>query len=73
MRFSWEHFAAVGASVLVIVLAWFSGNWFHVLGLDRAILTGGILVIGAALIGGFLLWKQSKQAIAVSAPKMRPI
>jgi type VI secretion system protein ImpL len=73
MRFSWEHLAAVGASVLVIVLAWFSGNWFHVLGLDRAILTGGILVIGAALIGGFLLWKQSKQAIAVSAPKMRPI
>jgi len=73
MRFSWEYLAAVGASVLVIVLAWFSGNWFHVLGLDRAILTGGILVIGAALIGGFLLWKQSKQAIAVSAPKMRPI
>jgi type VI secretion system protein ImpL len=70
MRFSWEHLVALGASVLVIVLAWFSGNWFHVLGLDRAILTGGILLIGAAVIGGLLMWTQSKQAVAATAGKI---
>ena len=70
MRFSWEHLAALGASVFVVVLAWFSGNWFHVMGLDRAILSGGILIIGAAVIGGFLLWKQSKQVVGAIPSKI---
>jgi type VI secretion system protein ImpL len=61
MRFSWEHLAAIGGAVFVILVAWFSGSWFHVSGLDRAILSGGILVIGAACIAGFLLWVISKQ------------
>ena len=74
MRFSWEHLAALGASVFVVVLAWFSGNWFHVIGMDRAILSGGILIIGAALIGGLLMWrKQSKQALGSIGGKTPPI
>jgi type VI secretion system protein ImpL len=63
MRFSWEHLVAIGGTVLVVLLAWFSGSWFHVTGLDRAILSGGIMVIGAACIGGFLLWAHSKQPV----------
>src|ERR1700730_3367926 len=61
MRFSWEHLVAIGGTVVFVLAAWFSGSWFHVTGLDRAILSGGILVIGAAGIGGFLLWARSKQ------------
>ncbi|MGD0909892.1 MAG: ImcF-related family protein [Candidatus Acidiferrales bacterium] len=72
MRFSWEHLVAIGAAVVVVLLAWFSPSWFHVTGLDRAILSGGILVIGAACIGGFLLWARSKQrpmpSMAMQAP-----
>jgi type VI secretion system protein ImpL len=73
MRFSWEHLAALGASVFVVVLAWFSGNWFHLMGWDRAILSGGILVIGAALIGGFLLWKRSSPSVGTIAGKVPKI
>jgi type VI secretion system protein ImpL len=72
MKFSWEHPAAIGGTVLVVLLAWFSGSWFHVMGLDRAILSAGILVIGAACVGGFLLWARSKQptrpSISVQTP-----
>src|SRR5579863_7343253 len=74
MKFSWVHLAAIGGTVLVVLLAWFSGSWFHVMGLDRAILSGGILVIGATCIGGFLLWARSKQptrpSISVQAPSV---
>jgi type VI secretion system protein ImpL len=70
MRLSWEHLAAIGASVFIVVLAWFSGDWFHLTGLDSAIVSGGILVIGAALISGLLLWKRSKQAIVASSGKI---
>src|SRR6267378_6001752 len=63
MKFSWEHLVAIGGTVLVVLLAWFSGSWFHMTGLDRAILSGGIMVIGAACIGGFLLWAHSKQPV----------
>jgi type VI secretion system protein ImpL len=61
MRFSWEHLIAIGAGVLVVLLAWFSGSWFHLAGLDRIILSGGILAIGAAVIAGFVLWVRSKE------------
>lgn len=60
MRFSWEHLVAIGGTVFVSLLAWFSGSWFHLVGWDRAILSGGLLLIGAAVIGSFLLWTRSK-------------
>jgi type VI secretion system protein ImpL len=72
MRFSWEHLGAIGGSVFVVLLAWFSGSWFHVAGLDRVILSVGILVIGAACIGGFLLWAHSKQLPRPSASIQAP-
>jgi type VI secretion system protein ImpL len=72
MRFSWEHLVAIGATVVVVLLAWFSPSWFHVVGLDRFILSAGILVIGAACIGGFLMWAHSKQpprpSVSMQAP-----
>ena len=72
MRFSWEHLVAIGGTVLVVLFAWFSGSWFHVTGLDRAILSGGIMVIGAACIGGFLLWAHSKQPVKPPASMQAP-
>src|SRR6266436_6531064 len=72
MKFSWEHLVAIGGTVLVVLLAWFSGSWFHVTGLDRAILSGGIMVIGAACIGGFLLWAHSKQPVKPSTSLQAP-
>jgi len=72
MRFSWEHLVAIGGTVLVVLLAWFSGSWFHMTGLDRAILSGGIMVIGAACIGGFLLWAHSKQPVKPSTSLQAP-
>lgn len=72
MRFSWEHLVAIGAAVLVVLLAWFSGSWFHLTGLNQVILSVGILVIGAACIAGFLLWARSKQparpSVQISSP-----
>jgi type VI secretion system protein ImpL len=61
MRLSWEHLIAMGGIVFVALLSWFSGPWFRLVGWDRAILSGGILLIGAAAVGGFLLWAHSKQ------------
>jgi type VI secretion system protein ImpL len=72
MRFSWEHLVAIGAAVVVVLLAWFSPSWFHVTGLDRVILSGGILVIGAACIGGFLLWARSNPPLRASASMQAP-
>ena len=72
MRFSWEHLVAIGAAVIVVLLAWFSGSWFHVAGSDRIILSVGILVIGAAGIGGFLMWARSKQPARPSVSMQAP-
>jgi len=61
MRLSWEHLVAMAGIVFIVLLSWFSGSWFRLAGWDRAILSGGILLIGAAAVGGFLLWAHSKQ------------
>lgn len=61
MKFSWEHLVAIAVAVVVVLLAWFSGPWLHLTGVNRAILSIGILVIGAAAIGGFLMWAASNQ------------
>src|ERR1700739_4281324 len=61
MRLSWEHLVAMAGIVFIVLLSWFSGSWFRLAGWDRAILSGGILLMGAAAVGGFLLWAHSKQ------------
>jgi type VI secretion system protein ImpL len=72
MRFSWEHLVAICLGVVALLLAWFSPTWFHLEGLNRAILSIGIIVIGAAAIAGLLLWARSNQlarpAASVKAP-----
>ncbi len=72
MRFTWEYFVAVGAAVVVALLAWFSGSWFHLVGFDRGVLSIGILIIGAAAIIGFLLWARAKQPPMPSAGIQAP-
>jgi type VI secretion system protein ImpL len=61
MKLAWQHVVAAGAAVLVLLVAWFSGPLLRLSGSDRIILGGGILLIGAATIAGFLLWARSKQ------------
>ena len=74
MRFSWEHLVAICLGVVALLLAWFSPTWFHLAGLNRAILSIGIIVIGAAAIAGLLLWARSNQlarpTVSVKAPAM---
>jgi type VI secretion system protein ImpL len=72
MKFSWEHLLAICLAVIILLLAWFSPSWFHLTGLNRAILSIGILIIGAAAIAGLLLWARSNQMsrppVAMKAP-----
>ncbi len=72
MKFSWEHLVAICLGVVDLLLAWFSPSWFHLAGLNRAILSIGIIVIGAAAIAGLLLWARSNQlarpAVSAKAP-----
>jgi len=76
MKFSWYHLVAIAALAVVILLAWFAGPMFHLAGWDRAILSIGILIIGAAVIGAFVWWASSqapgmpKPAMSVQAPGM---
>src|SRR5271165_3501864 len=72
MRFSWEHLVAIGVAVIVILLAWFLPPLLHVTGVDRVILSVGILVIGAVAIGALLLWARSNQPPMPTASVQAP-
>ena len=71
MRFRWEHLAAGAAAIVVLMLTWFSAPIFHVAGANAVVLRGGILLLGAISIAGFLAWAKSKQP-SVPAVEDRP-
>jgi hypothetical protein len=59
MRFHWEHLAAGAAAIVVLMLTWFAGPIFHVVGSNALVLRGGILLLGVISIIGLLLWARS--------------
>ncbi|MGC2752340.1 MAG: hypothetical protein WCA40_08230, partial [Candidatus Acidiferrum sp.] len=61
MRFHWEHLAAGAAAIVVLMLAWFAGPIFHVVGTNALVLRAGILLLGVIAIIGLLLWARSSR------------
>jgi type VI secretion system protein ImpL len=61
MRFHWEHLAAGAAAIVVLMLTWFAGPIFHVVGTNALVLRGGILLLGVISIIGLLLWARSSR------------
>jgi type VI secretion system protein ImpL len=59
MRFHWEYLVAGAAAILVLMLAWFAGPIFHVVGTNALVLRAGILLLGVIAIIGLLLWARS--------------
>lgn len=59
MRFQWEHLAAGAAAIVVLMLTWFVGPIFHVVGTNALVLRAGILLLGVIAIIGLLLWARS--------------
>ena len=75
MRVHWEHLAAGAAAIVVLMLTWFAGPIFHVVGTNALVLRGGILLLGVISIVGLLLWARSSRpslpaAEASSLPQM---
>ncbi len=61
MRFHWEHLAAGAAAIVVLMLTWFVGPIFHVVGTNALVLRAGILLLGVIAIIGLLLWARSSR------------
>ena len=61
MRFHWEHLAAGAATIVVLMLTWFVGPIFHVVGTNALVLRGGILLLGVIAVIGLLLWARSNR------------
>ena len=61
MRFQWEYLAAGAAAIVVLMLAWFAGPIFHVVGTNALVLRAGILLLGVIAIIGLLLWARSSR------------
>jgi len=61
MRFHWEHLAAGAAAIVVLMLTWFVGPIFHVVGANALVLRAGILLLGVIAIIGLLLWARSSR------------
>src|SRR5271156_4437955 len=59
MRFHWEYLVAGAAAILVLMLTWFAGPIFHVVGTNALVLRAGILLLGVIAIIGLLLWARS--------------
>lgn len=75
MRFRWEYLVAGAAAILVLLLAWFVGPLFHVVGTNALVLRAGILLLGVIAIIGLLLWARSAQppmptSMPMGAPAM---
>src|SRR5580704_10134835 len=61
MRFHWEHLAAGAAAIVILMLTWFVGPVFHVVGTNALVLRAGILLLGVIAIIGLLLWARSSR------------
>src|SRR5690348_1635099 len=72
MRFQWEHLAAGAAAIVVLMLTWFAGPIFHVVGANALVLRGGILLLGALAIVGLILWARSSRPAVPPVDKFQP-
>ncbi len=73
MRFHWEHLAAGAAAIVVLMLTWFAGPIFHVVGSNALVLRGGILLLGVISIIGLLLWARSaRPSLPAAEPGSMP-
>ena len=61
MRFQWEYLAAGAAAIVVLMLTWFVGPIFHLVGSNALVLRAGILLLGVIAIIGLLLWARSSR------------
>src|SRR5271169_68299 len=71
MRFHWEHLAAGAAAIVVLMLTWFAGPIFHVVGTNALVLRGGILLLGVIAVIGLLLWARSSMPSMPGAEEFR--
>jgi len=70
MRFHWEHLAAGAAAIVVLMLTWFAGPIFHVVGTNALVLRAGILLLGVIAIIGLLLWARSSRPSLPAAEEL---
>jgi type VI secretion system protein ImpL len=71
MRFHWEHLAAGAAAIVVLMLTWFAGPIFHVVGTNALVLRAGVLLLGVIAIIGLLLWARSSRPSLPAAEEPR--
>ena len=71
MRFHWEHLAAGAAAIVVLMLTWFAGPIFHVVGTNALVLRAGILLLGVIAIIGLLLWARSSRPSLPAVEEVR--
>jgi type VI secretion system protein ImpL len=72
MRFYWEHLAAGAVGVITLVLAWFVGPIFHMSGANAWVLRGAILLLGAIVIIGLILYARAQHPQLPAVPSGRP-
>ena len=72
MRFYWEHLAAGAVGVITLVLAWFVGPIFHMNGANAWVLRAAILVLGAIVIIGLILYARSQHPSVPAVPTSMP-
>ena len=70
MRFHWEHLAAGAAAIVILMLTWFAGPIFHVVGTNALVLRAGILLLGVIAIIGLLLWARSSRPSLPAAEEL---
>ncbi|MGH9742697.1 MAG: hypothetical protein ACRD51_10135, partial [Candidatus Acidiferrum sp.] len=70
MRFHWEHLAAGAAAIVVLMLTWFAGPIFHVVGTNALVLRAGIVLLGVIAIIGLLLWARSARPSLPATPEI---
>src|SRR5580704_2865416 len=71
MRFHWEHLAAGAAAIVILMLTWFVGPVFHVVGTNALVLRAGVLLLGVIAIIGLLLWARSSRPSLPAAEELR--
>ncbi|MGB7232418.1 MAG: ImcF-related family protein [Candidatus Acidiferrum sp.] len=69
MRLHWEHLAVIAAAIVVLMLTWFAGPIFHVIGTNAIVLRAGVLLLGVIAIISLLLWARSNRPSLPSVPE----